>query len=177
MAFAGDTPAPATIVVITGDGDFIYAISTLRLRRYRIILLAPQNSKPALKSQATAFYAWPQDVLSGELPVPGLPPPPTSSRPSISSTGHPALRPYTPRFADRLPPGPGWLPWRHTSSVQGHAKAEPTSGVAPWKQCSIVRDRCSCDTIIALTMAFHLRNQGHSLLARPPYVCRYLSFG
>lgn len=28
MAFAGDTPAPATIVVITGDGDFIYAIST-----------------------------------------------------------------------------------------------------------------------------------------------------
>ncbi|KAI0340642.1 hypothetical protein BDW22DRAFT_1334069, partial [Trametopsis cervina] len=59
LAFAGDTPTPATVVLITGDGDFLYAISTLRLRKYRIILLAPSNcTSPGLKVRATAVYDW-----------------------------------------------------------------------------------------------------------------------
>ncbi|KAI0085469.1 NYN domain-containing protein [Irpex rosettiformis] len=71
LAFANDNASPATIVLISGDGDFLYAVSTLRLRKYDVILLAPsQCSHLGLKAQATAVYDWPRDVLSAELPLP-----------------------------------------------------------------------------------------------------------
>jgi len=40
MAHAIDHPAPGTIMLISGDRDFVYAVSTLRLRRYRVIVIA-----------------------------------------------------------------------------------------------------------------------------------------
>ncbi|KAG1732621.1 NYN domain-containing protein [Suillus paluster] len=36
LAFAIDNPSPATIILIAGDRDYAYAISTLRLRQYNI---------------------------------------------------------------------------------------------------------------------------------------------
>ena len=41
MAHAMDNPAPSTIILISGDGDFAYAVSVLASRQYRIIILAP----------------------------------------------------------------------------------------------------------------------------------------
>ncbi|KAI0818847.1 NYN domain-containing protein [Irpex lacteus] len=75
LAFGTDNTAPSTILLISGDGDFLYAVSTLRLRKYDIILLAPsQCSHLGLKAQATAVYEWPRDVLSVELPEPSSAP-------------------------------------------------------------------------------------------------------
>ncbi|KAI0371734.1 DUF537-domain-containing protein [Pilatotrama ljubarskyi] len=65
MAHAIDNPAPATIILISGDRDFVYAVSILSLRQYRIILLAPRNAHGGLKGQAEAVYNWPEDFLPG----------------------------------------------------------------------------------------------------------------
>ena len=58
MAYAIDHPAPGTIVLISGDRDFAYAISTLRLRRYRVIVVAPPQTHLSLLSLASLAYAW-----------------------------------------------------------------------------------------------------------------------
>lgn len=63
MAFAIDTPAPATIILITGDRDFVYAVSILSLRQYRLVVLAPTAAHGTLKGQAAEVYAWPADLL------------------------------------------------------------------------------------------------------------------
>ncbi|KAM5539109.1 hypothetical protein V8D89_007332 [Ganoderma adspersum] len=67
MAHAVDNPAPTTIILISGDRDFIYAVSILSLRRYRVVLLAPRGAYSGLKAQASAVYNWPDDFLP-ELP-------------------------------------------------------------------------------------------------------------
>lgn len=67
MAHAIDNPAPTTIMLISGDRDFIYAVSILSLRRYRVVLLAPRAAYSGLKAQASAVYNWPDDFLP-ELP-------------------------------------------------------------------------------------------------------------
>ncbi|PIL23777.1 hypothetical protein GSI_13527 [Ganoderma sinense ZZ0214-1] len=67
MAHAIDNPAPTTIVLISGDRDFIYAVSILSLRQYRIVLLAPRAAYGGLKAQASAVHNWPDDFLP-ELP-------------------------------------------------------------------------------------------------------------
>ncbi|KAI0637218.1 limkain-b1-type NYN domain-containing protein, partial [Trametes polyzona] len=59
MAHAMDNPAPATIILISGDRDFLYVVSTLSLRQYRIVLLAPKSAYGGLKGQADAVYNWP----------------------------------------------------------------------------------------------------------------------
>ncbi|KAH9946317.1 NYN domain-containing protein [Epithele typhae] len=89
MAYAIDTPAPTTIFLITGDRDFVYAVSVLALRQYRIVLLAPRSTPGCLKSQAEFVYNWPHDVLP-EVPsvpevLPSVPceasPPQTTNQP------------------------------------------------------------------------------------------------
>ncbi|KAI1786187.1 limkain-b1-type NYN domain-containing protein, partial [Ganoderma leucocontextum] len=59
MAHAVDNPAPTTIVLISGDRDFVYAVSILSLRQYRVILLAPRAAYSGLKAQGSAVYRWP----------------------------------------------------------------------------------------------------------------------
>ena len=63
MAHAIDTPAPTTIFLISGDRDFVYAVSILALRQYRIVLLAPKVAHSSLKAQADVVYHWPDDFL------------------------------------------------------------------------------------------------------------------
>ncbi|KAF8969794.1 limkain-b1-type NYN domain-containing protein, partial [Flammula alnicola] len=58
LAHAIDNPAPSTIVLITGDRDFAYAMSILRLRRYRIILLTLPNAHSSLTAQASICMDW-----------------------------------------------------------------------------------------------------------------------
>ncbi|TFY68934.1 hypothetical protein EVJ58_g724 [Rhodofomes roseus] len=63
MAYAIDTQAPATIILISGDRDFVYAVSVLCLRQYRLIVLAPHAAHASLKAQASVVYSWPADVV------------------------------------------------------------------------------------------------------------------
>lgn len=69
LAFAIDNPSPATIILISGDRDFVYAISVLRHRRYRVVLIVPKyNTHIALKSQANSVLEWQYDIL--QMPPP-----------------------------------------------------------------------------------------------------------
>lgn len=63
LTYAIDTPAPSTLVVISGDRDFVYAISVLRWRRYSVVLVAPNSAHASLRSQASVILDWEADVL------------------------------------------------------------------------------------------------------------------
>ncbi|KAI3662539.1 hypothetical protein MP638_000649 [Amoeboaphelidium occidentale] len=68
LAFAIDNPPPATIVLISGDKDFVYALSTLRNRRYNIVLIVPSKGAPIiLRSQANTILEWRYDVLNQDV--------------------------------------------------------------------------------------------------------------
>ncbi|KIK45862.1 hypothetical protein CY34DRAFT_801019 [Suillus luteus UH-Slu-Lm8-n1] len=60
IAFAVDNPSPATIILIAGDRDYAYAISTLRLRQYTVVLIVPPapNIPQSLESQASVVVDW-----------------------------------------------------------------------------------------------------------------------
>ncbi|KAG8969239.1 hypothetical protein FRC03_003764 [Tulasnella sp. 419] len=65
MAFALDNPAPATVLLITGDRDFVYAVSVLRHRKYTVALvIPPQGAHITLKSQASTVLDWRYDVFA-----------------------------------------------------------------------------------------------------------------
>lgn len=63
LAFAMDNPTPATVVMITGDRDFAYAASLLRLRGYEVIMIVPPPVHMSLKMQANKVHDWQRDVL------------------------------------------------------------------------------------------------------------------
>ncbi|KAG1778550.1 NYN domain-containing protein [Suillus placidus] len=60
IAFAVDNPSPATIILIAGDRDYAYAVSTLRLRQYSVVLIVPPapNIPQSLESQASVVVDW-----------------------------------------------------------------------------------------------------------------------
>src|SRR6267154_598887 len=60
LAFAVDHPSPATIILIAGDRDYAYAMSTLRLRQYSVVLIVPPapNISQSLESQASVVIDW-----------------------------------------------------------------------------------------------------------------------
>ncbi|KAI8917756.1 hypothetical protein DFJ77DRAFT_318690 [Powellomyces hirtus] len=64
MAFALDNPAPAVIVLISGNGDFSYALSLLNGRQYTILVVIKDNAPDVLQSAATAVLDWRLDVLT-----------------------------------------------------------------------------------------------------------------
>ncbi|KAI0637224.1 NYN domain-containing protein [Trametes polyzona] len=63
LTYAIDNPAPATVVLISGDRDFVYAVSVLRLRRYRVVVVAPYSAHTSLKSQASTVLDWDTDIM------------------------------------------------------------------------------------------------------------------
>lgn len=63
LLFALDNPAPYTVIIlITGHEISPYAISALRLRHYKVVLITPQNSggpiRPSMASQANQVLDW-----------------------------------------------------------------------------------------------------------------------
>jgi len=64
LAYAIDNPAPCTIVLITGDRDFSYALSILKLRRHRVVLITLPNAHPSLTFQACICFDWFNDVVN-----------------------------------------------------------------------------------------------------------------
>ena len=63
LAHVIDNPAPSTIILISGDRDFAYALSILRLRCYRVVLITLPNAHQCLKAQASLCFDWVSDVL------------------------------------------------------------------------------------------------------------------
>ncbi|KAI5474626.1 DUF537-domain-containing protein [Pseudohyphozyma bogoriensis] len=63
FSFALDHPSPATVILITGDKDFSYALSTLRNRLYTVVLICPALASPTLTSQADVVVDWRTGVL------------------------------------------------------------------------------------------------------------------
>ncbi|KAI0687190.1 NYN domain-containing protein [Cytidiella melzeri] len=65
MTFAMDNEAPATVIVLSGDRDFVYAISTLRLRGYHVVVIAPKQGHINLRYRASEVLDWDVLVLQG----------------------------------------------------------------------------------------------------------------
>ncbi|KIS72113.1 uncharacterized protein UMAG_00535 [Mycosarcoma maydis] len=64
LAYAIDQPAPATVVLISGDRDFAYPLGILRNRGYNVVLVTPPiGAVPILEASANAVLSWRQDVL------------------------------------------------------------------------------------------------------------------
>jgi len=82
LAHAIDNAAPSTIVLISGDRDFAYALSILRFRRYRIVLITHSNAHQSLRAQASTSFDWVSEVLEPVGPTLSNQPPSGSSSPS-----------------------------------------------------------------------------------------------
>ncbi|KAH7877683.1 NYN domain-containing protein [Lentinula edodes] len=95
LTFAMDNPYPTTttIMLISGERDFAYTLSILRLRMYRVVVVAPglPGSQINLEAQASFFFDWYTIIngqQKGEKKNTILP-----SRPMESSTSTESVRP------------------------------------------------------------------------------------
>ena len=75
MAFIKDNPPPATVILISGDRDFAYLLSTVRWRKYNVVLITNSfMTHESLTAQASVVYDWRSDILKTRtLPKPPLP--------------------------------------------------------------------------------------------------------
>ena len=110
LAHAIDNAAPSTIVLISGDRDFAYALSILRFRRYRIVLITLSNAHQSLRAQASISFDWVSEVLEpidptlSNQPTPPrrgkISSPPTHDKFYSDSMGHNLHNPPNPLFQD-----------------------------------------------------------------------------
>jgi len=69
MAFIKDNPPPATIILISGDRDFAYLLSTVRWRKYNVVLISNSfMTHESLTAQASVVYDWQSDILKTRPP-------------------------------------------------------------------------------------------------------------
>ncbi|TFK53045.1 DUF537-domain-containing protein [Heliocybe sulcata] len=71
LGFAIDHPAPATVILISGDRDFAYAVSVLRLRMYRVIVITPKASSASIKYSASEVLDWDRDIVLETVSIAG----------------------------------------------------------------------------------------------------------
>jgi len=84
MAFIKDNPPPATIILISGDRDFAYLLSTVRWRKYNVVLISNSfMTHESLTAQASVTYDWQSDILKARPPP--KPPLPRPRRETLSS--------------------------------------------------------------------------------------------
>ncbi|KIM48860.1 hypothetical protein M413DRAFT_21167 [Hebeloma cylindrosporum] len=96
IAHAWDTSPPHTFVVITADHDVAYAISTLRMRGYRVVTISPSGTTRDFCAQGSvnleltrALLGLKQDVGADEFPDDsGAPAEPTTF--TQRTSGYPA---------------------------------------------------------------------------------------
>jgi hypothetical protein len=89
MVNAMDNPAPGTVILITGDRDFAYAISILRMRRYRVVVIAPRNHHCSIRNQASVVLDWNTVISSSTNRSIDDIPPHTPSVPASASASEP----------------------------------------------------------------------------------------
>jgi hypothetical protein len=69
MAFIKDNPAPTTIILISGDRDFAYLLSTIRWRKYNVVLITNSSmTHESLTAPASLAYDWQSDILKTRPP-------------------------------------------------------------------------------------------------------------
>lgn len=74
LAYAIDQPAPATVVLISGDRDFAYPLGILRNRGYNVVLVTPPiGAVPILEASANVVMSWRRDVLGVQTNKDGKP--------------------------------------------------------------------------------------------------------
>ncbi|KAG8895604.1 hypothetical protein FRB99_000430, partial [Tulasnella sp. 403] len=65
MAFALDNPTSAVVMLISGDRDFVYAVSVLRQRLYKVVVvIPPQGANIVMHSQANVVLDWRYDIFA-----------------------------------------------------------------------------------------------------------------
>ena len=64
LVYAIDNPAPSTVVLITGDRDFAYALSILKLRQYHTVLVTLLDAHPSLTNQTSTCFDWVDSVVN-----------------------------------------------------------------------------------------------------------------
>ncbi|KAJ6541766.1 NYN domain-containing protein [Mycena capillaripes] len=125
LAYAMDHPAPATVILISGDRDFAYAVSILRLRRYEVVVISLM-AHISLKSQASACLDWNIDVMgfsSSASHFEGRAESPTSDR------NPPNFQSPNARRSTYLPsPESTFYRARQSTSRHGPAAAAPNEG-------------------------------------------------
>ncbi|XJO78003.1 hypothetical protein BDV3_002506 [Batrachochytrium dendrobatidis] len=68
LSYIIDTPAPATIVLISGDRDFLYALAVLQNRGYNVVLIVPnRGASPILRAQASIVLEWRYDIFDEQV--------------------------------------------------------------------------------------------------------------
>ena len=97
MVFINDNPPPATVILISGDRDFAYLLSTVRWRKYNVILISNTSmTHKSLTSQASVVYDWNSDIFKAR--------PPSTESPLLRSQSlHPAASLTTPQNPDIIP--------------------------------------------------------------------------
>lgn len=111
LLFALDHPAPATIVLISGDRDFAYTTAVLRRRHYNVILMCHSQPGPhkSLLTQVSLHVDWITDILGlkereYEDKRPILPQTPASPSPRASRhVNSPSMSKRTLERAEFLP--------------------------------------------------------------------------
>ena len=69
MAFINDNPPPATVILISGDRDFAYLLSTVRWRKHNVVLISNSSmTHKSLAVQASVAYDWKSDILNARPP-------------------------------------------------------------------------------------------------------------
>ena len=69
MAFINDNPPPATVILISGDRDFAYLLSTVRWRKHNVVLISNSSmTHKSLTVQASVAYDWKSDILNARHP-------------------------------------------------------------------------------------------------------------
>lgn len=59
VTYALDKPEPGTIILISGDRDFAYAVSVLRMRKWEVVVIMPQvNGHDSMRYAASVVLDW-----------------------------------------------------------------------------------------------------------------------
>ena len=139
MAFIKDNSPPATIILISGDRDFAYLLSTIRWRKYNVVLISNSfMTHESLTAQASVTYDWQLDILKARPP--SKPPLPRPRRETLSSVA--SLT--TPQESDNS----------HESAV--HAIGLPNEHVPPVTQPLALPPRPASVTTISTIRPTHV---------------------
>ena len=144
MAFINDNPPPATVVLISGDRDFAYLLSTVRWRKHNVVLISNSSmTHESLIAQASVTYDWKSDILKAQPP----PKPPLFRYQTLLSFATPII----PRKSENL--------------SNAHPICLPNGCVSPVTQCLTLPPRPASATTVDTTPP-----RRASLLSNPPFV-------
>ncbi|KAJ4849882.1 hypothetical protein Tsubulata_034684 [Turnera subulata] len=126
LFWAVDNPAPANILLISGDRDFSNALHQLRMRRYNILLAQPLKASAPLVAAAKSVWLWTSLSAGG--------PPLTSGESSQMATVNNAFNPATPQGGFSAPFQFSQPPGLHPDSISsGNASAFMDGRVGDYK--------------------------------------------